>query len=141
MKEKDELLVDGPLTGSIIGGYYEAYNTLGYGFLESVYVEAMVRELVAGGHRVAREVAVRVHYKGEPIAWHRIDLLVDGRVVVECKAGDHLAPTARLQVYNYLKATGLEIGLLLHFGPKPRVFRIYSPALYRRREPNPPLSV
>ena len=62
---------------------------------------------------------VSVFYKGTEIARHRIDILVDNRIVVESKAGEHLAPAARLQLSNYLKATGLEVGLLLHFGPKP----------------------
>ena len=120
-------LVDGPLTRSIIGAFYEVYNILGFGFLESVYVAAMDRELAARGHSVGREVAARIRYKGDEIARHRIDILVDNRVIVETKAGEHLSPNARLQLNNDLKATGLEAGLLLHFGPKPLFWRIYSP--------------
>ncbi len=115
------------ITRSIIGAFYEVYNILGYGFLESVYVAAMVDELRARGLRVAREVGVRVNYKNKAIAWQRIDLLVDGCVVVECKAGELLAPTARLQLRNYLRGTGLEVGLLLHFGPQATITRVFSP--------------
>jgi GxxExxY protein len=120
-------LVQATLTGSIIGAFYEVYNTLGFGFLESVYVAALDRELNSRGHGVGREIAVRVSYKGTEIAWHRIDILVDKRVIVETKAGEHIAPVAQLQLHNYLRATGLEVGLLFHFGPKPRFWRVYSP--------------
>lgn len=127
VNDRDPDFVDGRLTSSIINAYYEVYNTLGFGFLESVYVAAMEWELRARGHQVGREVAARVDYKGDAIAWHRIDILVDERVVVETKAGERLAPTARLQLHNYLKATSLEVGLLLHFGPQPKFFRVFSP--------------
>lgn len=121
------------ITRSIIGAFYEVYNILGYGFLESVYVAALADELTARGHKVAREVGVRVIYKNKSIAWHRIDLLVDGCVVVECKASEHLAPTARLQLTNYFKGTGLKVGLLLHFGPKPTFTRVFCSKQSRDR--------
>jgi GxxExxY protein len=120
-------LVEEALTRSIIGAFFEVYNTLGFGFLESVYVAALERELLARGHKVSREVGVRVVYKGCEIAWHRFDLLVDDKVIVECKATELLSPTARLQLRNYLRATRLQVGLLLHFGPRPQFFREYSP--------------
>jgi len=126
------LLVDAALTRRIIGAFYEVYNVLGFGFLESVYVAALERELKSRGLTVRREVAVRVRYKGDDIAWHRIDILVGNRVVVETKAGEHLAQVARLQLHNYLRATGLEVGLLLHFGTKPKFWRVFSP----NRKPN-----
>ena len=125
--EPEHDLAHATITRAIIGAFFEVYNILGFGFLESVYVAALADELSARGHKVAREVGIRVAYKNKAIAWHRIDLLVDGRVVVECKAGEHLAPTARLQLTNYLKGTGLEVGLLLHFGPKPTITRVFSP--------------
>jgi len=120
------LLVYESLTRSIIGAFFEVYNHLGSGFVESVYVAALERELIARGHRVAREVSVRVFYKGEPIAWQRIDMLVDEKVIVEAKATPQLALMARLQLRNYLRATRLEVGLLLHFGPTAQFFREYS---------------
>jgi GxxExxY protein len=114
------------ITKAIIGAFFEVYNTLGFGFLEGVYVAALVDELASRGHHVGREVTVRVTYKGKAIAWHRIDVLVDDSVVVECKAGEHVPATARLQLRNYLKGTGLEVGLLLHFGPKATITRVFS---------------
>ena len=120
---RDEL-VDERLTHSVIGAFYEVYNVLGYGFVEHVYVMALERELSARGHTVAREVPVVVRYKGEAVAWQRLDMLVDGRLVVETKAAKTLPPDARRQVYNYLRATGLRVGLLLHFGLEPKPYRI-----------------
>ena len=118
----DELLEE-RLTGSIIGAFFEVYNTLGFGFLEHIYRMALERELIARGHNVAREVAVRVTYKGELLSNQRLDMIVDERVIVETKSTVDLHKNARRQVYNYLKATNLEVGLLLHFGPVARVYR------------------
>lgn len=119
-------LLDERLTGSIIKAFYEVYNTLGYGFLEAVYVMALERELRARGHEVLREVRVRVTYKGQDLTVQRIDMLVDRRVLVEIKSTHELPGITRRQVLNYLKATNLEVALLLHFGPNPRFYRLIS---------------
>jgi GxxExxY protein len=116
-------LVEERLTGSVIGAFFEVYNTLGFGFLEHVYVLALERELVARGHRVAREVSVPVVYKGETIAWQRLDMVVDERLVAETKSTYTLPPTATRQLHNYLHATRYRVGLLLHFGPEPKFHR------------------
>ncbi|HEX6057966.1 MAG TPA: GxxExxY protein [Gemmatimonadaceae bacterium] len=113
-----------PLTRSVIGAFYDAYNALGYGFLEHVYVLALERELRARGHRVAREVGVTILYKGDALAVQRLDMLVDDVIVVETKSTFALHPLACRQLFNYLRATSLEVGLLLHFGPTPKVHRI-----------------
>jgi GxxExxY protein len=102
------------------------YNGLGYGFVEHVYVMGLERELCARGHRVAREVAVTVHYKGEALTTQRLDMVVDDKLVIEVKATAQLHPSASRQVYNYLKATRLEVGLLFHFGPAPAFYRLIS---------------
>lgn len=120
-------LAEEAITRAIIGAFFEVYNTLGYGFLESVYVEAMARELRRLGHRVDREVIVHIWYKGEVIARQRVDMIVDGKVIVEVKAGLALHSTAPRQLFNYLRATDKEVGLLLHFGPEPKYFREYCP--------------
>jgi GxxExxY protein len=116
-------LVHEELTGSIIGAFYEVYNILGFGFLEHIYTMALERELRARGHHVAREVGVRVMYKGEELSHQRLDMIVDGKIVIEIKSSVDLHKSARRQVYNYLKATNLEVGLLLHFGPKATFYR------------------
>ena len=118
------LLVEETLTHSVIGAFCAVYNELGFGFLEQVYLAALERELVARGHRVARETAVYVAHKGENIATQRLDMIVDGRLVVEAKSTPRLHPSAKRQLYNYLRGTDLEVGLLLHFGPEPAFFRL-----------------
>ena len=117
-------LVQEQLTRSIIGAFYEVYNTLGHGFLEHLYVAALERELLARGHRVARELGVRIMYKGEELGVQRLDLVVDRAVVVEVKSTSSLDKVAPRQLYNYLHATNLEVGLLLHFGPHPKFYRV-----------------
>ena len=112
------------LTFSVIGAFYEVYNHLGHGFLEHLYLDALERELIARGHRVAREVNVQVYYKGYPLGWQRLDMIVDDKLVVEGKSTTRLPPEARPQLYNYLKASRLEVGLLLHFGPEPKFYRL-----------------
>lgn len=102
----------------MIGAFFEVYNNLGFGFLEHLYVMALERELMARGHQVGREVWARVAYKGEELGIQRVDMIVDGKLVVETKAGFKLSEFAARQLYNYLRATNLEVGLLLHFGPK-----------------------
>src|SRR6266536_5649125 len=116
-------LIEAETTEAIIGSFYEVYNTLGFGFLEHIYVMALERELIARGHHVDREVAVRVMYKGEELSNQRLDMVVDGKVIVETKSTRELHKGARRQVYNYLNATNLEVGLLLHFGPVASFYR------------------
>jgi GxxExxY protein len=120
-------LIEERLTRSVIGAFFEVYNTLGYGFVEHLYVRAMEQELRARGHRVAREVGVRVTYKTSLLGIQRLDLIVDDKLVVEAKASSELHKAASRQLYNYLRATNLRVGLLLHFGPEPRFHRIISP--------------
>ena len=117
-------LIEEALSKSVIGAFFEVYNTLGYGFLEHLYVKALERELMARGHSVAREVGVRVMYKGEEIGFQRLDLVVDEKLVVETKATQDLHKSATRQLFNYLHATNLEIGLLLHFGPEARFYPV-----------------
>ena len=119
-------LAEQPLTRNILWAFYEVYNTLGYGLLEQIYKLALEWELVGLGHRVGREVGVVVMYKGIELAEQRLDLLVDERVIVEVKATANLPLGAERQLYNYLRATGLEVGLLLHFGLEPKFHRVYN---------------
>ncbi len=121
------------LTHSVIGAFFEVYNTLGFGFLEHIYVMALERELLEREHRVAREVAVRVLYKGHELGEQRLDMIVDEKLVIETKSTLELRKGANRQVYNYLRSTNLEIGLLLHFGPEARFYRM----IYRNQKKNP----
>jgi GxxExxY protein len=112
------------LTYSVIGRFFEVDRNLGFGFHEHFYVSALERELLAIGHEVVREVYVPVFYKGEVLGRQRLDMLVDGKLVVETKATIELHPSAKPQLLNYLRATRLEIGLLLHFGPIATPYRV-----------------
>lgn len=127
----------GELTHSVIGAFYEVHNNLGFGFLERFYVMALERELLERGHRVAREVSVNVFYKGQELGSQRLDLIVDERLVIETKAAFELHKSATRQLYNYLKATNLELGLVLHFGPDPKFYRVIC--RNQRKDPEHPV--
>ena len=131
-------LIERRLTGQIIGAFFDCYNELGYGFLESVYRRALSAELRARGLDVREEAPVEVRYKGLSVGSFKLDLLVENRVVVEAKATATLAIADKRQLINYLRATALEVGLLLRFGPEPRFERcINARQLYSTRPLNP----
>jgi GxxExxY protein len=88
-------------------------------------MRALEWELVERGHRVGREVGVRIGYKHLDLGFQRMDMLVDDCLVVEGKSTTLLPEQASRQIYNYLKASNVEIGLLLHFGPKPVFHRVF----------------
>ena len=114
------------LTRSVIGAFYDVYNHLGFGFLERLYVKALERELIRRGHRVTREASISITYKGEVLGRQRLDMIVDDVLVVEVKSTAELYKAAPRQLLNYLRASRLELGLLLHFGPEPRLYRVIS---------------
>ena len=116
MKHKD-------LTDKIIACFYKVYNTLGYGFLEKVYENALVHELRKNGMQVNPQFPIRVFYDGIHVGEYFADLLVDDTVIVELKAATAMSSEHILQLQNYLKATNKEVGLLLNFGQKPEIRR------------------
>ena len=116
-------LIERETTSHVIGAFFEVYNTLGYGFLERVCADALEIELLERGRRVRREVAIPVWYKGRRISPQRVDMIVDDSVLVEIKSTYVLPPEAERQLMNYLRASSLTVGVLLHFGPKPRFKR------------------
>lgn len=111
------------ITELIIQAFYTVYNTLGYGFLEKVYQNALVIELRKLGLDVIPEACIKVYYNGQVVGEYFADLLVAGVVLVEIKAVRTLAPEHEAQLLNYLKATPYEVGLLLNFGPKSQIKR------------------
>jgi GxxExxY protein len=117
-------LLERETTHHVIGAFFEVYKTLGFGFLEHVYREALERELLDRGRAVLKEVLVPVWYKGAVISTQRVDLIVDNAVLVEIKSTEVLPLGARRQLLNYLSATSFQVGLLLHFGLQPRFSRI-----------------
>jgi len=131
-------LVHDDLTRSIIGAFFEVYNEFDYGLLESIYAAALREELVRRGHHVDRERWVDVHYKGTLIGKQRIDLIVDDEVVVEVKATEILPRFANRQLLNYLAVARRRVGLILHFGPDAKFYRmVHTPKL----QPAPPCPV
>ena len=107
------------LTGRVIGVFYEVYNELGYGFLESVYREAMRLALTQAGLRVNAEVPVPVSFRGVVVGIFRADLIVDDCLLVELKAVDQIVRQHESQTMHYLRATSIEVALLMNFGASP----------------------
>jgi GxxExxY protein len=119
------------LTESVIGCFYEVYNELGGGFLESVYRDALEIVFQARRVTVTREPLLTVSFRGREIGRFRVDFIADGRVAVEVKAVPALQDAHVTQVINYLRAGRLEVGLLLNFGPQPSVRRLVCSASRR----------
>jgi GxxExxY protein len=106
------------ITHTIIGCAYKVYNTLGFGFLESVYKKAMVIELQKNDLSVEEEKALRVYYDDQVVGEFYVDLFVEKEIVLELKSVQKLVKEHEVQLVNYLNALKKEIGLLINFGPK-----------------------
>ena len=111
------------LTEKIIEIFYKVYNKLGYGFLERIYENAMMIELKKGNINAISQFPIKVSYEGEIIGEYYADIMVNSKVIVEIKASKRLVEENEAQLLNYLRATDVEIGLLLNFGTKPEVKR------------------
>lgn len=111
------------ITEKIIQAFYKVYNTLGFGFLEKVYLNALYIELTAMGLRVDKEKKILVYYFGQVVGDYNADLIVEDIIAVELKAIEVLVQENEYQLINYLKATNIEVGLLLNFGRKPQIKR------------------
>ena len=111
------------LTEKIISIFYRVYNKLGYGFLEKIYENAMMLEFKKEGITAVSQSPIKVLYEDELIGEYYADILVDNKVIVEIKASRRLVDENEAQLLNYLKATEIEVGLLLNFGAKPEVKR------------------
>jgi GxxExxY protein len=115
------------LTERIIGAAYQVSNTLGCGYLERVYENALALELRFNGHLVEQQREMPVYYRGELVGMYQADLVVDDEVVVELKAVHAIERIHRAQCLNYLRASGKSLGLLINFGiPHIDVQRIQS---------------
>jgi len=117
-------LLEAARTDKVIGSFYSVYNSMGYGFLESVYSKAMVVEMMRRQLKFECEKALDVWYYGGNVGHFRPDFIVEEKVIVEIKASELLTNAHLNQLLNYLRASSIEVGLLLHFGPKPRFHRI-----------------
>lgn len=115
------------MTAEIINSFYKVYNTLGYGFLEKVYENALSIELKKKGLNCKRQKPITVFYENEIVGEYFADLIVNDEIIIELKAYETLIEEHEIQVVNYLKATKIEVALLLNFGKTPEIKRkIYS---------------
>jgi GxxExxY protein len=112
------------LTRTIIGVFFDVYNELGHGFLESVYRRSLAIALAEAGLRVETEVAIPVWFRGRQVGEFWADLVVEGVIILELKAARALDPAHEAQLLHYLRATEIEVGLLLNFGAKPDFKRL-----------------
>ena len=112
------------LTGAILGGFYHVYNTLGYGFLEKVYENSLALFLSRKNFQIRQQSPISVHFEGEIVGEYFADLIVNESVIIELKAAESLSKAHETQLLNYLKASEIEVGLLLNFGKKPEHKRV-----------------
>ena len=110
-------------TEQIIKAFYKVYNTLGYGFLEKVYENALYIELTNMNFNVQKQQPIKVFYEEDEVGLYFADLIVNNLIIIELKATESIANEHYIQLVNYLKATNMEVGLLLNFGKKPEVKR------------------
>lgn len=112
------------LTEKIIGIFYDVYNELGHGFLESTYSEAMLMALLEAGLSAEREISVPVWFRGRRVGQYYADLIVENMVLLELKTARSIESAHEAQLLHYLRATEVEVGLLFNFGPRPQFRRL-----------------
>ena len=117
-------LAHGDLTGQVIGAFYDVYNDLWRGYVESVYARSMVVELSARAIACEREAPLVVRYRDIIVGEFRADLLVERKIIVEVKVGDKITAAHQRQLLNYLRVSGLSVGLILNVGERPSVKRL-----------------
>jgi len=120
------------VTEKIIKAYYNDYNELGYGFLEKVYQNSMMIELKSLGLNCEKQRPISVSFKGFNVGEYFADIIVENKVIIELKAAEGLVEEHEAQLLNYLKATELEVGLLLNFGKKPQFKREIFENIYKK---------
>ena len=119
------------LTRNIIGCFFEIHNHLGPGFLEQTYKNALKREFIDNNIRYETEKEVKIHYKNKLIHYHRLDLLVENKIIIEVKTVENFHPMHEAQVIAYLKAAQKEVGLLVNFARESVQFKRFA-NLYNR---------
>ena len=131
-------MIDEELTGRVIKVFYKIYNALGYGFIESIYHNSMIIEMVKEGITVETEKPIAVSYDGHVVGTFSADLVIEGKIILELKAKEVLQTAHEAQLTNYLRATDVELGLLLNFGKEPEFKRKYF-SNEKKRRPRDPL--
>jgi GxxExxY protein len=119
-------ILEKEISYTIVGAFFQVYNELGFGFLESIYARALEVALGEKGLLVQREVPITVVFHGVEVGQHRLDMLVERRIVLEIKSTERLNEIPKRQLRNYLKALHLELGMVLHFGPKAEYHRVLA---------------
>jgi len=137
-------MLHGELTAKIISSFFKVYNTLGYGFLEKVYENALAIELKRAELNVLQQQNIKVYYENQVVGDYFADIVAD-QVILEIKAAEGLRGENRAQLINYLKATDKEVGLLLNFGKTPEFKRVIftndRKERFESETPNPCVSV
>jgi len=116
-------MINQETTSVIINCFYKVYNTLGFGFLEKVYENALYLEMMNQGLNCKKQVPITVYYHGNAVGDYYADIIVENEIILELKAVEILIEEHEFQLINYLKATRMEVGLLLNFGKKPEIKR------------------
>ena len=127
-------ILEKELTSKIIKAFYNVYNTLGYGFLEKVYERAMIIELKKFGMKCESQKPINVYYEDEEVGEYFADILIEKRVIVELKAVESIVKKHETQLYNYLKATNVEVGLLMNFGEEAIFKRMVFENKYKKNQ-------
>jgi GxxExxY protein len=123
MIKREDNLIHSELTYKIIGCIYDVYNALGHGFLEKVYENELVIKLKQIGLAISQQAPVKVYFEGQIVGDYVADILVENDVILEIKAVSELTKANEVQLVNYLKATGIKVGLLVNFGEKMKIVR------------------
>lgn len=124
LEKSADSLKHAALTEKIIKVFYQVYNELGFGFLESVCENALAIGLIEAGIRVGQQVRIPVYFRGQQVGDFRCDLMVEDKVILEIKAVKAIIPEHHAQALNYLRATEVEVALILNFGEKPDFKRL-----------------
>lgn len=117
------MLLHQEITDQIIHSFYKVYNKLGYGFLEKVYENSLLIELNECGLKCESQLPITVYYNNQKVGNYFADLIVEDLIIIELKAAESIDEAHEIQIINYLKATRMEVGLLLNFGKKPEIKR------------------
>lgn len=136
MNEARPHIIEKELCYAIVGAFYESFNEVGPGFAEAIYGNALDIALGERGLHVQREQVVEVYFHKQLVGRHRLDRVVNGRVVLELKATERLSDSAFLQLRSYVSAARIPVGLLLHYGASARHYRILAPWAKELLDPN-----
>jgi GxxExxY protein len=116
-------MIHAEVSEQVIKSFYHVYNTLGYGFLERVYENALRNSLRKNGFDVVQQHPIAVHFEDEVVGEYYADLVVADKIIIEVKAAEAIAKEHEAQLLNYLKATGFQVGMIVNFGPKAEFIR------------------